>query len=85
MAHGHDQRPTIGPIIFSARDFPGRNVQEVKGIGPTTAERLKQKRITNLAHLASTEPGKLAEILDISEVRAMAFIDEARRLLTIEE
>jgi hypothetical protein len=78
-------RPTIGPIIFSARDFPGRNVQEVKGIGPTTAERLKQKRITNLAHLASTEPGKLAEILDISEVRAMAFIDEARRLLTIEE
>jgi hypothetical protein len=77
--------PTFGPIIFSARDFPGRNVQEVKGIGPATAERLKKKRITNLAHLASTEPGKLAEILDISEVRAMAFIDEARRLLTIEE
>jgi predicted flap endonuclease-1-like 5' DNA nuclease len=60
-------------------------VQEVKGIGPATAESLKKKRITNLAHLASTEPGKLAEILDISEVRAMAFIDEARRLLTIEE
>jgi hypothetical protein len=78
-------QPTIRPIIFNARDFPGRNVQEVKGIGPVTAERLKKKRITNLAHLASTEPGKLAEILDISEVRAMAFIDEARRLLTIEE
>lgn len=78
-------QPTIRPIIFNARDFPGRNVQEVKGIGPATAERLKKKRITNLAHLASTEPGKLAEILDISEVRAMAIIDEARRLLTIEE
>ena len=77
-------RGLIGPTIFSAREFPGRNVQEVSGIGPATAERLKKKRITNLAHLASTEPGKLAEILDISEVRAMEFIDEARRLLTEE-
>jgi hypothetical protein len=75
----------IGPIIFSAREFPGRSVQEVNGIGPATAERLKQKRITNLAHLASMEPAKLAEILEISEVRAMAFIDEARRLLTEEQ
>ena len=74
--------PPVGPIIFSARDFPGRNVQEVKGIGPATAERLRQKRITNLAHLASQEPGKLAGILEISEVRAMEFVAEARRLLT---
>ena len=55
------------------------------GIGPAIAERLKAKRITNLAHLASMEPVKLAEILDISEVRAMDFIDQARRLLTEEE
>jgi hypothetical protein len=75
----------VGPIIFSARDFPGRSVEEVNGIGPTTAERLKKKRITNLAHLASMEPAKLAEILEISEVRAMGFIDEARRLLTEEQ
>ena len=75
----------IGPIIFSARDFPGRSVQEVNGIGPATAELLKKKRITNLAHLASMEPANLAEILEISEVRAMAFIDAARRLLTEEQ
>jgi len=70
---------------FKPKDFPGRSVEEVKGIGPATAELLKAKRITNLAHLASMEPGKLADILEISEVRAMTFIDQARRLLTEEE
>jgi hypothetical protein len=73
------------PAEFNADDFPGRTVTEVKGIGPATAGRLEKENITNLAHLASMTPGKLAEILEISEVRAMEFIDEARRLLTEEE
>ena len=74
--------PTLAPIIFNARDFPGRRVDEVSGIGPVLTERLEVNRITNLAQLASMEPGRLAEVLGISEVRAKSFIDEARRLLT---
>jgi hypothetical protein len=43
--------------------------------------RLERAGITDLATLASTEPGRLAEILGVSDVLAMSFYDEARRLL----
>ena len=67
--------------MFRSRDFPGRTVDEVSGIGPVMKSRLEEEGITNLAELASMEPARLAEILSISEVRAMSFIDAARELL----
>jgi hypothetical protein len=54
---------------------------KVRGIGDTYANRLKESGITTVAELASTEPGRLANVLGISEERAAGFIEEARRLL----
>jgi hypothetical protein len=56
-------------------------VEEVKGIGAASAERLAAGDINELGHLAEAEPQRVAELLEISEVRAMGFVDEARRLL----
>lgn len=68
-------------VVFRAEDFPGRVVTEVNGIGPTFEGRLEAGGITNLAGLASMEPGALADMIGVSEVRAMSFINQARDLL----
>jgi hypothetical protein len=78
--------PTKSPkgltsIPFRSSDFPGRYVNEVPGIGPKFIQRLTRGRIKNLATLASADAKRIAQILRISEVRAMAFIYEARLLL----
>lgn len=73
--------PTPTPTTFNPNDFPGRRVDEVRGIGLEYNERLEAKGIKNLADLASMVPAHLSKILEISEVRAVSFIDEARRLL----
>ena len=54
---------------------------KVRGIGDTYATRLKESGITQVAELAATESGRLAEVLGISEDRAAGFIEEAKRLL----
>jgi acetolactate synthase small subunit len=56
-------------------------VTKVRGIGDTYATRLEESGITTVAEMASTEPGRLAEVLGISEERAAGFMEEARRLL----
>ena len=53
----------------------------MNGIGPVVSRRLASRNIDNLAQLASMEPRELSEAIDVSEVRAMGFIDEARKLL----
>jgi hypothetical protein len=68
-------RPTIGPVGTP------RAVTEVTGIGPAYAARLADNNINTLEDMAASEPGHLAEVLGITPVRAMSFIDEARRLL----
>jgi predicted flap endonuclease-1-like 5' DNA nuclease len=67
--------------VFRPEDFPDRLVTEVTGIGDVSARRLAEKKIENLASLASMRPTELAETLEISEVRAMTFIDEAKTKL----
>ncbi len=69
------------PVVFNPADFPGREVAEVNGIGPALSSRLGERNISNLAELASLQPAELSSMLEISEVRAMTFIDEARELL----
>lgn len=77
----------IGPDIrykiehFNPKDFPGRSVDEVPGIGAKYARRLTEARMKSLAALASASATDVASILGISEVCAMSFIDKARRLL----
>lgn len=75
--------PPIGLTIrrFKSRDFPGRYVDEVPGIGSEFIRRLTRARMKNLAALASADTTRVARILNISEVRAMGFIYEARLLL----
>jgi hypothetical protein len=78
--------PTLPPVglttrRFRSRDFPGRYVNEVPGIGSKFIRRLTRARMKSLAALASADAGRVAHILGISEVRAMSFIYQARLLL----
>lgn len=78
--------PTIRPTgsgieRFDQKDFPGRYVDEIPGIGPESVRRLTKGRMKSLAKLASADFRRVAQILSISEVRAMSFVDQARRLL----
>ncbi|MGE3539975.1 MAG: hypothetical protein AB7N91_21385 [Candidatus Tectimicrobiota bacterium] len=69
------------PPVFDPVDFPGRRVDEVQGLTAEHVARLERAGMSNLATLASTEPGRLAEILGVSDVLAMSFVDEAQRRL----
>ncbi len=72
--------PTILPT-FHPFEASGRPVTEVRGIGPALAAKLEAAGVADLAALAALEPAQVAQALGVSEVRAMAFVDEARRLL----
>jgi hypothetical protein len=77
--------PTVLPTIlptFRPFEISGRPVTEVRGVGPALAAKLEAAGVADLAALAAMEPGQMAQVLGVSEVRAMAFVDEARRLLT---
>jgi hypothetical protein len=75
--------PPTGTVTerFDPKDFPGRYVDEVPGIGPESIRRLTKGRMKSLATLASADATRVARILNVSEVRAMSFIYQARRLL----
>lgn len=66
---------------FDAANVPGGNVNEVHSIGPEYSRRLTKGGVATLAALASAVAADVARMLSISEVRAMSFIHEARRLL----
>ncbi len=75
-------RPTIEPTIEpTGRPVIDWQLTDVSGIGDDYVTRLKENRISSVKELAEAEPSKIAEILGISEVKGMAFVDEARRLL----
>jgi len=69
------------PKPLDARDFPGRYASEVPGIGPKYAQRLTKGGMENLATLASAVATDVAQILSVSEVKAMGFINKAGLLL----
>ncbi|MCF7975202.1 MAG: helix-hairpin-helix domain-containing protein [Phycisphaerae bacterium] len=69
-------------IGFRLEDYPDRYVNELTGIDPKLIQRMIDNEIKNLATLASASVEHIAQILSISEVRAMGFIYEARALLT---
>ena len=75
--------PAIGlkRVHFRAKDFPGRYVDEVPGIGSEFIQRLTAARMKSLATLASADATRVARLLNISEVHAMGFIYEACLLL----
>ncbi|UCE47487.1 MAG: hypothetical protein JSW47_18055, partial [Phycisphaerales bacterium] len=73
----------IGSAIgrCGAVDFAGRYVNEVPSIGPEYGRRLIKSGVASLAALASAFATDIARTLSVSEVRAMSFIDQARRSL----
>ncbi len=56
-------------------------VSVVEGIGPAYTERLTGAGITSVAALAAAEPSRVAGVLGISEERARALINNARRMV----
>lgn len=67
---------------FDPRNFPGRELEEVNGIGPAFKALLEGQGITHPAELASMEPTRLAGMLTVSPTRAQKFIQAARILLS---
>jgi hypothetical protein len=55
-------------------------LEEVSGIGPTYAERLRGKGVRNVSQLAALDPAIVAEITRASKSRAEGWIEQARRL-----
>lgn len=58
----------------------GPPVTDIKGIGDTYRERLEAHGIRTPAEVARMKPGALAEALSISEDRARAIVDAAKKL-----
>jgi hypothetical protein len=76
--------PPIGPIDFGELDIDrGRTlpVTEIPNVGPARAARLEDAGIDNVLSFASQPTAELAEILNISEVRAADMQMRARELM----
>ncbi|MFB6206897.1 MAG: class III poly(R)-hydroxyalkanoic acid synthase subunit PhaC [Haloglomus sp.] len=56
----------------------GSDLEEVSGIGPTYAERLREGGIVTIAELAVAEPETVADLADVGESRAVDWIDQAQ-------
>jgi predicted flap endonuclease-1-like 5' DNA nuclease len=56
------------------------SLTEVKGVGPAFSERLVAVGIADAAALAAADPGRVAEVLDISPERAAKIVKAARKL-----
>jgi predicted flap endonuclease-1-like 5' DNA nuclease len=56
------------------------SVEEIKGIGPTYAERLRAAGIDTVADLAGADPDAVAEAAETSETRVSGWIERAQAL-----
>ncbi|MCD6127831.1 MAG: DNA repair and recombination protein RadA [Methanomicrobia archaeon] len=59
-------------------------IEDVPGIGPKTAEKLKEAGYTTVESIAVAAPQDLAEIAEISEGTCSKIIAEARRMVRID-
>jgi predicted flap endonuclease-1-like 5' DNA nuclease len=59
-------------------DEPAVSVEEIKGIGPTYAERLEAAGIETVADLAASDAATVAEAAETSEGRAADWVDRAQ-------
>jgi DNA repair protein RadA len=64
---------------------PKREValEDLTGVGPTTADKLREAGYTDLMELAVASPGDIAEAAEIGTAIAMKIIAEARRLADV--
>jgi len=59
-------------------------IEEVPGVGPKTAEKLKEAGYTTVESIAVAAPQDLADIAEISEGTCNKIIAEARRMVSID-
>lgn len=55
------------------------NIEELPGVGPATADKLREAGYTNLMTIAVESPKTLADACDIGEATAIKIIDAAKR------
>jgi DNA repair protein RadA len=60
---------------------PDLEIQDIQGIGPTTAKKLKEAGIVSVMDLAVTSADELAVDINTSKESAAAFIMAAQKLL----
>lgn len=69
------------PVLRVAVPEPGpAGIDEIDGIGPVFAGRLKGAGIDNVSKLASATPDTIAEAAGVSGARARTWIEQARVL-----
>jgi polyhydroxyalkanoate synthase len=56
----------------------GSDLEELDGVGPTYADRLREHGIRSTAELAASDPGTVAEYAQVGEARAEDWIEQAR-------
>jgi len=72
--------PTQPAAVEEKRVIEMPGLAAVQGIGPALAQRLEQIGIGTLELLAAAQPEAIAQVPGISREKAMAFIEDARRL-----
>ncbi len=77
-------KPTAKPSP-PAEEPPKKEValEDLAGVGPTTAEKLREAGYTDLMELATASPGDIAEAAEIGTAIAQKIIAEARRLADV--
>jgi polyhydroxyalkanoate synthase len=74
-----EESATVDQGEAEAESDQNRSLQTLDGIGPTYEERLHDAGITTVTQLAAAELAPLADRLDLSESRVMAWIEQARQ------
>ena len=62
----------------AGRKVEAKTVEELPGVGPATAEKLKEAGYTDMMALAVASPGDLAEVAEIGDAAAKKIIAAAR-------
>jgi DNA repair protein RadA len=68
-------------VISETSDIINLEIQDIEGIGPTTAKKLKEAGIVSVMDLAVTSADELAVDINASKESAAAFIMAAQKLL----
>ena len=74
----HNPTPSSPPTVVAAVDL---EIQDIEGVGPTTARKLKEAGIVSVMDLAVASSDELAVDINSSKETAATFIMAAQRLL----
>lgn len=72
-------REPEAPVFRAVRPTdPSPGIEEIDGIGPVFATRLKEAGMAHVADLATATPDSVAEAAGVSVARARTWIEQAR-------